>query len=1386
MKPRNAVSKIVFNLSKALLLYCFIVMRNPGQDAPAHLSSPPEGAIGYPNRDENFDVLPGFKTPPAGYGEVAFYWWLGDPLTKERLSWQIEQLAKSKGVMGLQINYAHSDRGGKSYGLTYPGQPPLFSKEWWDLVAWFIKTAKTNNMSVSLSDYTLGIGQGWIMDEILKENPDLNGSVLKCETRDITGKIEWSLPENNLYVCAFTLSTNNEILPDSKIDLQTCIRDRVLVWDPPSQTNKYRIAVVYYQIIVPSLDPMNPKSGSIYADRFFGQFEKHFPDECGKGLNFFFSDELEFGVRGKLWTKRFAGEFKKRKGYDIIPQLPSLFLNTGSTAIKTRLDYSDVKVALTEEGFFKPVFEWHQNRGMIYGCDHGGRGRDVVEFGDYFRTQRWNQGPGCDQPGLSRDIVKNKVASSIAHLYLRPRVWLEGYYGSGWGTTSEQITDATFANFAQGQNLLTFHGLYYSTHGGWWEWAPPCNHFRQPYWEHIEPFMKCLQRLSFVLSQGYHRCDVAILYPVAPMEAELDGNSAVTTAFNTAQTLYKSGIDFDFMDFESLNRAEITGNQLQVSGEAYRVIILPSMRAIRYSNLEKALRFHRAGGLVLAIGSLPEASDRIGSNDPLIANINREIFGSGSNRFDSPQSLVNFVSSAFSRDFNLLTPQTNAVNFIHRKIGKRDVYMIYGATKGSLCELRAIGNVQLWDPWTGEVTPLSVVSQSTNITRIQLPLTEKEPQLIVFTPGDPQLRTERQIQKETIIPIEDSWEFELKPTMFNRFGDYRIPAFDGYIGAEARRFRYKDEDEFNPEFAKPDFDDSDWQKITYSFGCKFYKLGAFSDDSDTTGLESQLAEISAIDPYEPVEFKGKSYRWKPVEFSWRWGIEKDPGHQGYHGLKGIVHDELFALGKPRPTATDTIYGPEPEGTRYYLWTTIYSPALQSMNAFIATGAIKPSAIWLNSKQYSQPLPQAVSLKQGVNTLLIRYDKPGRTFIVFKTKPHDDSVEHPFTKNACWIWYPQDSIAAAERFFRKVFTLKNLSAATLRVTCDNEYSIWLNGDLIGSGKKWDIIDEYEITKNLRPGNNVIAIKARNEGDAAGLIAEIQFDNGNNLSTDSSWRCSATVENEKWLNLDFDDRNWSASQEIATFENSLWYNHIHGPPKLQRSEKDKTLLPQPTLASGWYNDTSLLRFDVRPATKTPAGWYRFRAAPGLKSLLVTCLGTPRVWIDGVEVSGNKEPDKNCVWRFSSSIPVKRSPVVAIRIEQQRGEYGGSAILEPIMLECEKGTIDVGDWSRYDGLECYSGGAWYRKSVYLENASASRVILDLGKVVASAQAFVNGTNAGIRVSSPYQFDITKWIKPGNNKIELLIYNTAGNHYSTIPTRYRGTTESGLFGPVTIHFFE
>lgn len=141
--------------------------------------------------------------------------------------------------------------------------------------------------------------------------------------------------------------------------------------------------------------------------KFFQPFEDRNPGESGKGLNFLCSDELSFGVRGWLWNGAFAGEFRKRRGYGVTPEPASLFEETGPRAVKVRLDYSDVMVALEEENCFGPIYEWHTARGMLYGCDHGGQWRDVTEFGDYFRTQRWMSGPGSDQPRLGSDLVKN-------------------------------------------------------------------------------------------------------------------------------------------------------------------------------------------------------------------------------------------------------------------------------------------------------------------------------------------------------------------------------------------------------------------------------------------------------------------------------------------------------------------------------------------------------------------------------------------------------------------------------------------------------------------------------------------------------------------------------------------------------------------------------------------------------------------------------------------------------------------------------------------------------------------------------------------------------------------------------------------------------------------
>lgn len=902
-----------------------------------------------PPRFEQMNNLhPDFVSPPPGFGEVAFYWWVGGKLDRERIRWQLDQLAGAK-ISGLQINYAHGTSGGISWGLTYPSDPPLFSEEWWELFAWFKGEANARGMAVSLSDYTLGIGQGWFCDGIIRD-PALRGSVLEAVMLEPDSDMSATWTPDTL--AAYAVKGGGES--------QGILPRRLRPFSGGVAALAEETVVLVRAVTRPhSLDPMNPEVGRRYIAGFFQQFEDRFPGECGRGLNYFFSDELDLGVAGHLWTGRFADEFLRRKGYDLMDELPALFMDIGARTPKVRLDYRDVMVALEEESFFRPIYEWHEARGMTYGCDHGWRGRKPTEFGDYFRTQRWNQGPGCDQPRLEADVVKNKVASSIAHLNHRPRTWLEGFYSSGWGTTSAQVADAVFRNFAMGHNLLTLHGLYYSTHGGWWEWAPPCNHFRMPYWPHLRRFLEASERLSYLLSQGRHACDVALHYPVAAVEAGAQGEAAVRAAFAMAEALYAREIDFDFVDFESLARAEARDGCLHMADESYRVLIIPPMPAIRFCVVEAAERLVEAGGEVIFLESLPAASERAGRGDPVLnEKLSKLMRGTAARCLPSVEIALAALSDG-DRDFRVLSGG-GAPFMQHRVMEEGELYFIYGLDDGALVELRAVGRVSRWDLWDGSAVPHPVESATTTHTRLRLAGGPSVPQLIWFEPGVPERAVEAESPREILISTD--WTLEAVPCLDNRWGDFRLPAHPGFIGPEVRAVAVAPAAQ-----ATPPPDGVAWSLHAVGFGPMYRLFGPAQSDADARELRERL-------------IRGDPSDGRLIDASWRYGIPDDAGFQGWHGLKGRVHDDLFVM-------------PEDVGV-CFLQTKVELPeALTAV--WNLGGSALPSAVWVDGCPVvpSDPIP----LSAGVHDLLLEYPAGGRGYAVLSA-----SAIAPVSAEPAWF------------------------------------------------------------------------------------------------------------------------------------------------------------------------------------------------------------------------------------------------------------------------------------------------------------------------------------------------------------------------------------------------
>ena len=77
----------------------------------------------------------------------------------------------------------------------------------------------------------------------------------------------------------------------------------------------------------------------------------------------------------------------------------------------------------------------------------------------------------------------------------------------------------------------------------------------------------------------------------------------------------------------------------------------------------------------------------------------------------------------------------------------------------------------------------------------------------------------------------------------------------------------------------------------------------------------------------------------------------------------------------------------------------------------------------------------------------------------------------------------------------------------------------------------------------------------------------------------------------------------------------------------------------------------------------------------------------------------------------------------------------------------------WYQY-GLQQYAGYVDYETNINVERVG-SGISLDLGRVKYMAELFVNGKSVGARLWPPYIFDLSRELKPGDNKIKVRVGN-------------------------------
>ena len=881
---------------------------------PENLAPQPKKyPVAYPRPMSDGELKEAFANPPRGYGNVPFYWWTGDKLTKERLEYELDIL-KDAHTEGFAVSYTHThpdvDRDTHSgqfggFGTLAPTNPPIFTPEWHKIWNWFSELCGKNQIGLGLDDYVFAWpGNGFYNDKVMGMPGirDYAGElVFIVDTLNAGAKYNARLSDNFLSCIAWNSGGESH-------DLGAAADGKEISWTAPAGT-----WTVYYAETKPN-HMLHPEYGKEIVKNYFGEMEKDMTPAQKEGMNFFFQDELFVPLDINTWSEDMSRIFRETKGYDIIPYLGALKGDIGTMTDKVRLDYCEVLMDIAEARYFKPIFDWHWDRGLIYGCDNLGRGLDPGSYVDYFRATRWFTAPGNDAPARGSSLMQCKVSSSIAHLYQRPRTWLEAFHSMGWGSDGEILTAQLDHHMVGGGNLLCLHGLYYSTRGGWWEWAPPDFHFRMPYWPHMKYWLGYAERMSFILSQGSHVCDVAIIYPTENSQAFNAKPSGWN--FQTAQALFNKGMDFDFIDYQSLRRSDIQGGKINVSGEGYRVLVIEDMPSLHHSSLEKALEHFRDGGIVVATGQLTGTTTLNGANDPTVDAMIAEMFGisaaqqkagampkeqknaaGGIAIYTDKDNIYNELAAVTTPDFRAGAGQGKVM---HRRIGSRDLYMVLNVEPGTEMFFRSTGRAEAWDAFSGEIRPLPVSSQDENGTIIISEADQARSTLIVFTPGEePVFRapdTPTSLVTVNSVPVDGEWEIEYVPTLDNRFGDFRLPALPNeVIGPEARTFAVMDSRKAPKGWNQPGFDYGEWESRIYGYGLQAQVCKA--------GPTADFGKFAADALANDVD-------WEPYEFSWQFGVWDNPGSQGYHGLKGRVSDGFYIMGEDGHYAFDTqVYAP---------------------------------------------------------------------------------------------------------------------------------------------------------------------------------------------------------------------------------------------------------------------------------------------------------------------------------------------------------------------------------------------------------------------------------------------------------------------------------------------
>lgn len=620
-----------------------------------------------------------FQSPPDDARVMMRWWWFGPAVTKPELARELEQM-KAGGFGGFEIQPVYPlelDDPAKGFRNL-----PYLSDEFLDDVRFVNSQAQRLHLRASLT-----LSSGWPYGGPDTPVTEAAGQLHLIRTPAPAGTSSVAVPQlsnGESLIGVFVADArwgkeSGEQKPtrlplpaggDLRIPLPAG-GDRTVLWFVSSRTGQ--------QVKRPAVG-----ADGFVLDHFSRQaVEDHLHDVADRLIAAFgnqtpysvFSDSLE--VYGSDWTPGLLEQFRRRRGYDLSPHLPELFVSrTDDEALAVRHDWGETLTELIDENYLKTINSWAKTHHTLF------RSQTYGDPAVSLASNALVDLPEGEGPQW-RQFSYTRWATSASHVFGHPITSAETWtwlHSPAFAATPLDMKAEADRFFLQGINQLIGHGWPYSPPSagepGWRFYAAGAFNAHNPWWIVMPDITSYLQRVSWILRQGEPANQVAIFLPEDDAWAAFTpGKVSLTEVMPRwitpalTEAIEDAGYNFDYIDSAAI----------ESRGIHYPVLLLPDVDRIPLATLERIAEYQRHGGKVIAVGRIPAHAP--GLRDAAQASTQVAAAAASLFKASSGQLVANVaqlgsaLQQALMPDMQLSTPAP-AVGFIHRRLPAADIYFV--------------------------------------------------------------------------------------------------------------------------------------------------------------------------------------------------------------------------------------------------------------------------------------------------------------------------------------------------------------------------------------------------------------------------------------------------------------------------------------------------------------------------------------------------------------------------------------------------------------------------------------------------------------------------------------------------------------------------------------